>query len=56
LTVTMVSPVKPLGVNAVQMSHASGQVTTRRLNQEVKMISDETISGNPHLKHINHFF
>ena len=52
----MVSPVKALGVNAVYMSHASGQVTTRSLNQEVIMIGNEAISGDPHLVHINHFF
>jgi hypothetical protein len=52
----MVGSIKTLGIDPVQMSHASGKVPTWSLNQEVIMIGDERISGNPYLVHINNFF
>ena len=37
------------------MSHASGKVPAWSLNQEVIMIGDEAIGGNPNLVHFNDF-
>jgi len=52
----MMGPVETLGIHAIDVPHASGQVGIRGLNEKMVMIAEQAISGNPHIPQIRRFF
>ena len=41
------TPIESLGVDTVDMSHSPGKIRVWGLNQEVVVVGQETIGGNP---------
>jgi hypothetical protein len=52
----MMGPVETLGIHAIDVPHAPGQVGVRGLNEEMVMIAEQAKSGNPHMPQIHRFF
>jgi len=52
----MMGSVETLGINAIDVSHASGQIGVRGLNEKMVMIAEQAICGNPHIPQIHSFF
>jgi len=52
----MMGPVETLGIHAIDVPHASGQVGIRGLNQKMVMSAEQAISGKPHIPQIHRFF
>jgi len=52
----MMGPVETLGIHAIDVPHAPGQVGIRGLNEKMVMSAEQAISGNPHIPQIRRFF
>ena len=55
LAITAVLFIISLCINTIQMSHGSGKICIRGLNQEVIMTGHQTIGCNPDIKNIIEF-
>jgi hypothetical protein len=55
LPVATVKPVVPLGVNPVDLPHASGYIGIRRLDQEMVVVRHQTIGGNAQIPLLSRF-
>ncbi len=49
LTIHMMKTIETLGVYAIDVAHAPGEVGVRGLNEEVVMIAEQAKSRNPHM-------
>ena len=54
--VAFVNGVEALSVDSVKMSHTTGEVPIRRLNQEVIMGRRQAVGGHLQIKHVRRFF
>jgi hypothetical protein len=52
----MMGSVETLGVDAIDVPHASGHVGIRGLNEKMVMSAEQAISGNAHIPQIRRFF